>query len=65
MAYKDSDYTVRDRYHAVTLAYNFGAETHLGCGDTSTFVVLSAAIAQALSLTFVGSIALRKGTRRF
>ena len=29
----------RDRYHAVTQAYNFHAETHLGGGDTSAFVV--------------------------
>ena len=54
----------RDRYHAVTQAYNFGTETHLGGGDTSTFVLPSATIAQA-HLTFVASTALTKGPQRF
>ena len=35
--------------------YNFGAETLLGGGDTTTFVVPSAAIDRALSSTFVAS----------
>ena len=34
----------------MTQAYNFCAETHLGAGDTSASVVLSAAIAQVLDL---------------
>ena len=64
MAYKESDYiVVVASYHAVTQAYNFGAETHLGGGDTSAFVMPSATIARMLS-TFVGSTALRKGSRR-
>ena len=33
----------------MTQAYTFGAETHLGGGDTSAFVVSLAAIAQTLS----------------
>ena len=43
--------------------YNFGAETHLGGGDTA-FVVPSAAIDRALSSAFVASkklAALTKG----
>ena len=55
----------RDRYHAVTQTYNFGAETHLCSGDTTAFVVPLAAIARALSLTFVASTALTKGPQRF
>ena len=55
----------RDRYHAVTQAYNFGGETHLGTGDTSAFVSPSAIIARALSSTIVASTALMKGPQRF
>ena len=40
MAYKDSDYTVM--IAIMHNAYNFGAETYLGGGDTSAFVVQSA-----------------------
>ena len=44
MAYKDSDYIhLHDHYHEVTKPYNFSAENHLGGGDTSAFVVQSAA----------------------
>ena len=42
----------RDCYHALT---NFGAETHLGGGDTSAFIFLLAAI------TFVVITTLTKG----
>ena len=35
----------------MTQPYNFGAETDLGGGDTSAFVVLSAAIARPLRLS--------------
>ena len=38
----------RDWYHAVTQTYNFGAETHLGGGDTGTFCLPLAAIARSL-----------------
>ena len=41
----------------MTQAYNFGVETQLG-GDTSTFVLLSAAIAPVLSSAFAASTAL-------
>ena len=44
----------------MTQTCNSCAETHLGGGDTSTSVVPLAAIAQVLSLTFVGSTAFRK-----
>ena len=44
--------------------YNFGGETHLGAGDTSTFVVPSAAIARVLTSTFIASTALTKGPQR-
>ena len=42
----------RDRYHALSSPYNFGAETHLGGGDTSAYVVPSAAITRSLSSEF-------------
>ena len=35
----------------MTQAFNFGAETHLGGGDTSAFDVLSAVIARPLRLS--------------
>ena len=54
-----------DRYHALSSPYNFGAETHLGGGDTSAFVVPSAAIARSLSLKFIASTALKKAPQRF
>ena len=57
MAYKDSDYTV---VIAMPQPHNNCAEAHLGGGDTSTFVVLSAAIARSLSSTLVASTALRR-----
>ena len=44
----------------LTETYNFSAETHLGAGGTSVFVFLSVAIAQPLTSTFIGIIALRK-----
>ena len=53
MAYEDSDY-------ALSQPYNFGAENHLGGGDTSAFVVPSAAIARSLSSTLVASTVLRR-----
>ena len=60
MAYEDSDYTFMIAIHALFQPYNFGAETHLGGGDTSAFVVLSAAIARSLSSTLVVSTVLRR-----
>ena len=54
----------RDRYHALSPTYNFGTETLLGGGDTTVFVVPSAAIDRALPSTFVASkklTALTKG----
>ena len=45
------------RYHALSQPYNFGAETHLGGGDASAFVVPSA---RSLSSTLVASTVLRK-----
>ena len=47
----------RDCHHAVTQSHNNCAETHFGGGDTSAFVVPSAAIAQSLSSTFAASTA--------
>ena len=44
-------------YHALSQPYNFGAETHLGGGDASAFVVPSA---RSLSSTLVASTVLRK-----
>ena len=44
--------------------HNNCAETHLGGGDTSAFLVPSAAVARALSSTFVASTALTKGPQR-
>ena len=41
------------------------SKTHLGGGNTSAFVMPSAAIARALSSISVGSAALRNGTQRF
>ena len=61
MAYEDSDYTVVIAImHALSQPYNFGAETQLGGGDTSTFVVRSAAIARSLSSTLFASTLLRR-----
>jgi len=51
---------LHDRYHAVTQAYNFGAETHLGGGDTSAFVLPWATIARSLSSTLVASTVLQR-----
>ena len=66
MAYKNSDYTI---VIAVLLwsmqTYTFGAETCLGAGVMSDFVFLSATIVQGLTLTFIGSTALRKGPWRY
>ena len=50
--------------------YNFGAESHLGGGDTHVqmyerFCLAVAAIARAFTPTFGGSTVLRKGTQRF
>ena len=56
----------RPRSHAVTQPYNFGAETHLGGGDTyERFGLAMATIARAFSLTSGGSTVVRKGTWRF
>ena len=55
----------RDRYHALSSPYNFGTETPLGGGDTSAYVVPSAAIARSLSSKFVASTALTKALQRF
>ena len=44
--------------------HNNCAETHLGGGDTSAFLVPSAAAARALSSTFVASTAVTKGPQR-
>ena len=65
LAYKDSDYiAVIATMHALAdLNVNFGAETHLGGGDMSTFVSPSAAIVRPS--TSVGSTVLRNGTQRF
>jgi len=54
-----------DRYQAVTQTYNNCAETHFGDGVMSPFVSPLSAIARALDPTLVGSVALRKGLRRF
>ena len=40
----------------MTQTYHFGAETHLDAGDTSAFVMPSAAISRVLPLTFVAII---------
>jgi len=45
--------------------YIFGAETYIGAGVMSAFVFPLVTIAQALPSTFIGSIALRKGSWRF
>ena len=55
----------RDRHHAVTQTYNNCAETHLGGGVMSPFVSPLSVIARALNPTVIGSVALRKGPRRF
>ena len=70
MAYKQSAYTIviaimQWPKHAVAQAYNFCAETQIGDGDTSVFVVPSAAFAQVLTSTFVASTALTKDPQRF
>ena len=65
MACKDSDYTVVIAIMHCPHPYNFGAETHLGGGDTSAFVVPSAAIVRSLSSKFVASTALTKAPQRF
>ena len=52
MVYKEFRLHRHDRYHAVTQLH---AKTHLGGGDTSAFAMPSAAIAVALSSTFVAS----------
>ena len=44
----------------MTQLYNFGVETHLGGGDTSAFVVPSAAIARSLSSMSVASTVLQR-----
>ena len=53
----------RDRYHAVTQAYKFGAETHLGGKDTTAFIMQLATIARTL-LTSLASRTLMKGPQR-
>ena len=60
MAYKDSDYTVviaMLQWHNHTIIV---LKLTLGGGDTSAFVVSSAATAQSLSSTLVASTALRR-----
>ena len=57
MAYKDSDYTA---VIAMIQLHNNCTETHLGGGDTSAFVLSTAAIAQSLSSTLVASTALQR-----
>jgi len=50
----------------LTQTYNFGAEAHqpqLVGGVMSAFVLLSTAIVQALTWTFVASIAIRKDSQ--
>jgi len=49
----------------VTQTYNTCAETHLGGGVMSPFVSPLSAIARARNPTAIGSVALRKGPRRF
>ena len=44
----------------MTQSYNNCAETHLGGGDTSAFVVPSAAIARSLSSTLVAGTVIRR-----
>jgi len=61
MPYKDSDYTIVIALVCWPKRMNFGAETHLGGGGMSTFVLPSTAIAWRPTLTFVGSTALRRG----
>ena len=54
-----------DRYRAVTQVYNNCAATHLGGEDTSIFVFPLSTIARVHDPTVIGSVALRKGPRRF
>ena len=58
MAYEDSDYTFM-----IAIMHCPNRTTHLGGGDTSAFVVPSAAIARSLSSTLVDS--LKKAPQRF
>ena len=58
MSYKVSDC---DHSRVLTQTYNGGPETHLVAGVMGVFVFPLAAIAQALTLTFVGSTALKRG----
>ena len=61
MAYEDSDYTFMIAImHCMSQPYNFGDKPHLGGGDTSDFVVPSAAIARSLSSMLVASTVLRR-----
>jgi len=55
----------QDRYHAVTQTYNNCAETHLGGVVMSPFVSPLSAITRTHDPTVIGSVALRKGPRRF
>ena len=65
MPYKYSDYTVVIAIMQCPKCTILVLKLTLGGGDTTPFVVPSAAIARALPLTFIGSTALRKGTRIF
>ena len=51
MAYNDSDLYHCDHCHALTQAFNFGAETHLAARARSAFALPSVTIAQALQLS--------------
>ena len=65
MAYMDSDYIIMIAVLHRNQTYIFGAETHLGAGVMSAFAFLWVIIAWALTSTFVGSTALRKGPQSF
>ena len=61
MAYEDSDYTFMIAImHCPNRTILVLIKTHLGGGDTSDFVVPSAAIARSLSSTLVASTVLRR-----
>ena len=64
-SHKDSHYTIMITLVCWSKCMNFGAETHLGVGVMSTFVFPLGAIVRAITWTFIGSTALRKGPRRF
>ena len=55
MAYENSGYTFMMAIMHCPNSTIFGAEIHVGGGDTSAFVVPSAAIARSLYSTLVAS----------